>query len=197
MKCLRIFYYFLERYAKLFMCMKNLNTDVVFFSNVTEISNSNQSIFNIEGGNKEIPIVSSTRSVENKDILTITSLKFLLSINALESISDHPHGSNEDAETTIHFDKEYEFNIRMADPNSGTFVDLYSESFIPKDTSISLCRKIFSKKMLFKFNNIKVTQPRNSKGEKKDLCILKILARLRGEDKWNVQSVHPVRLVSP
>lgn len=152
------------------------------------ISPPHSDTVNIYGACKEIPTVSAIKSSED-GVLEIASLKILLSINALERLRDPIHLNDETKENSIYFSEHYQMRLRLTEPSSGKFVDLYTEDFCPYTSKISLCRNIFSKKEFFQFKNISVAVP--TKG---DYCVLKVLVHHSSSSKWIVQSIHPIKL---
>lgn len=168
--------------------MKNLNTDVTFFSEAEMISPSHSGTVNIYGACKETPIVSAIKSSED-GVLKIASLKFLLSINALERLREPIHFDDETKENSIYFREHYHIRLRLTEPSSGQFVDLFTEEFCPYTSKVSLCRDIFTKKEFFHFQNISVAVPK-----KENYCVLKVLVHHSSNSEWIVQSIHPIKL---
>lgn len=187
------------------MCMKNLNSNIIIFSDVSP-DFDNDDLFNILGANKKVPFVPVKKSDE-EGILIIPNLRFLVSINALESLDDDKkdgekkpvHKDTENPDTTLFFNKKYEFCIRLTELSTGGFVDL---DLRPLDLEHydELCRKVYSKMLLFDFKNINVAKPNKDNRPKKKTYkyeyVLKFLIRRQDSEEklWNVQSVHPFKL---
>lgn len=165
------------------MCMKNINTDVTFFS-CTDTSLDVR---------KPIPYISA--EYLNEDTLNIKSLSFLLSINAIERKLEPIHAPDATIENTIFFDQNYVMCFRLTEPNSGKFIDLDTYEFTPGENQIELCRKIFSQKISCLYQDVKVAVPPQQNG---CYCVLKILIRPHNSNSnWIVQSIHPIQLKFP
>lgn len=164
------------------MCMKNINTDITFFSDV-------DTLLEVQ---KEPPLIPATYLDEN--ILEIPTISFLLSINAIERIHEPVHDPGDTMENAIFFNQKYELCFRLTEPTSGKFIDLDTYEFTPAENQISLCRKIFSRKISCQYHNVKVAVPQ----KQEHYCVLKILVRLYSSNlNWIVQSMHPIRLEFP
>lgn len=91
------------------MCVKNLNSNIIIFSDVSP-DFDNDNLFSILGVRKEIPVVPAQKSDED-EILIIPNLRFLVSINALESLDSEKkdgekkpvHKDAENPDTTLFF----------------------------------------------------------------------------------------------
>lgn len=165
------------------MCMRNLNTDVTFFKKKDELSD----ILEMCNGRPEVNAYPSKDSE-----LVIDTLCFMLSINALErkeSSGDAPEHKN--VSDKIDFNTKYQLCIRLSETDSGKFVDLDSQDFLPASDQTVLCRKVYSMKRMYKYRNISVARPPRGK----DLCVLKVLVRSNDESEWTVQSMHPIKLI--
>lgn len=172
------------------MCMKNLNTDVIFFSGADTPKESPGSVVNIYGMSKETPSVPVTSLGES--LWGIQTLSFMLLVNASERRKDPTHDKGDTPENTVFFNREYEVCLRLTEPISGQFVDLDSYRFMPQKEQVVLCRKIYSKKINCQYRQISVAKPNGDD----PLCVLKVLVRLAGANSsWIVQSVHPIRMV--
>ena len=172
------------------MCMKNLNTDVVFFQGVDVPLESQDGIINIRDVYKEYPTISASHL--DKETLEIKTLSFMLSVNAIERTQQPVHDPEDTPDNTVFFSEKYELCFRLTEPKSGKFVDLDTYSFTPEEDKITLCRKIFSKKISCHYRKIRVALP----PEGKSFCVLKVLIRrYHTSPNWIVQSIHPIRLV--
>ena len=177
--------------------MKNLNTDIVFFTSADTPLLCDNAINFIDVALK-YPLIPAIQQESESGILIIPQLTFMLSINALERLSSNDSNlaqtSGEEKvnlENKIFFDLEYELCLRLSETKSGKFVDLGKDIFTPKERSINFCRKVFSSKTLYQFYNINVVRPPLDKF----YCVLKVLIRRAGSDsKWTVQSIHPIEL---
>lgn len=164
------------------MCMKNINTDITFFSGM-------DTSLEVQ---KEPPLIPAIYLDE--DILEIQTISFLLSINAIERIQEPVHDPGDTMENAIFFNQKYELCFRLTEPTSGKFIDLDTYEFTPAENQISLCRKIFSRKISCQYHNVKVAVPQ----KQERYCVLKILVRLHNSNlNWIVQSMHPIRLDFP
>lgn len=169
------------------MCMKNLNTDVVFFKNVS-VSGFESDNINLYDAVKTIPVVEVKANDDKTWIIPQISL--MLSINALNDVQNE-----EIDENTINFGKTYAIRIRVTETSSGQCVDLGQVYIHPVEEKITLCKHIYTKKFVCRFNDIIVTIPPQGK----DLCVFKVLVQevidgKLSDDKWVAQSMHPVRL---
>jgi len=168
------------------MCMKNISTDILFFDDVS-ISKANIDSLNLHGVTKEIPEVEVKEY--NEDKLIIPQISLMLSINATEK--------KPSSETNaIDFSKTYKICIRVTETASGDCVDIVQFDIKPGESQLSLCRNIYSKRAMYRVENIIVTKP----PQDKDLCVFKVLIQevvdgTISEDKWIAQSMHPVRMV--
>ena len=113
----------------------------------------------------------------------------MLSINATEKNS-----SND--ENTINFNKTYRICIRVTETSSGQCIDTVQFDIHPCEDELSLCRKIYNKKAMYRLENIIVAQP----PQDKNLCVFKVLIQevIDGnisEDRWIAQSMHPVKMI--
>ena len=170
--------------------MKNLNTDVIFFSGVDTTKESLGSVVNVYGMSKETPSVPVTSVGES--LWGIQTLSFMLLVNASERKKDPTHDSGDTPENTVFFNREYEVCLRLTEPISGQFVDLGSYKFTPQKEQVILCRKTYSKKINCQYQQISVAKPDRDN----PLCVLKVLVRLSGSNSsWIVQSIHPIRMV--
>lgn len=177
------------------MCMKNINTDVVFFDTIEYFSDSEK--LNLCSAYLKYPTILA-QSTENEGELVIPKLSVLLSINATERIVDGKvkHFSDETNDNTFFFDDEYELRLRVTETQSGRFVDLGDVFISPKEKGsyVQLDRNIYNKKIVCCFSNVRVSKP----GKCLDSCVLKILVRRKVEseepNKWYVQSSHPMIL---
>lgn len=161
--------------------MKNINTDVTFFLGMDTLLVQ-----------KEPPLIPATYL--NEDTLEIQTISFLLSINAVERTQLPIHDQGDTMENTVFFDQKYELCFRLTEPRSGKYIDLDTYEFIPAENQISLCRKIFSRKIFCQYHNIKVAVPPRHEY----YCVLKILVRLHNSNSnWIIQSMHPIRLEFP
>lgn len=174
------------------MCMRNINTNVLFFSGGLTPSDSERGTVDMYAVYKEIPSVHA--KLIRDGVLGIDSLSFMISINAIEPTSGPHLDEGENPKNTVFFDHKYELCFRLSETTSGKFVDLDTFAFVPQEAQVSLCRKIYSKKFLCQYQNVSVAVP----PEGKDLCVLKILIRPADDAQanWVVQSIHPVRLVT-
>ena len=90
--------------------------------------------------------------------------------------------------------RTYEILLRLTEPSTGKFVDLDSYEFTPAKEQITLCRKTYSQMISCRFSRVSVAKPHNDN----NLCVLKVLVRRGGSDeKWIVQSMHPIRMELP
>lgn len=168
------------------MCMKNINTDILFFEDVNS-SKLNTELLNIYGITKEMPEVEVEKIGDN--MLVIPRISLMLSINATEK----KLSTDKDA---INFSKKYRICIRVTETSSGQCVDIVQFDIHPCDEELSLCRKIYNKKSMFRFENIIVAQPPKDK----EICVFKVLIQevIDGnlsEENWIAQSMHPVKLI--
>lgn len=178
------------------MCIKNVNTDVVFFVDAPTLNENEQAFFRIC---KDEPVVNAKKVNEegNCSVLKIPQINFLLSINATEKTKDGKaiHSDKETKYNTLFFDYKYEIRLRITETASGRFVDLDTFVMKPQEEHIHLCRNIFSYRKTCQYNNILVATP--PKGKNK--CVLKVLIRCapecgKDEGAWIVQSIHPIQL---
>lgn len=168
------------------MCMKNISTDILFFEEVSN-SKSNDELINLYGTTKEMPEVE-VKETKN-GMLIIPRISLMLSINATEK-----KPSTE--ENVINFSKTYRICLRVTETSSGKCVDTIQLNINPQEEELSLCKKIYNKKFMYRLENIIVAKP----PESKDLCVFKVLIQevVDGnisEDKWIAQSMHPVRMI--
>lgn len=173
------------------MCMKNVNTDVIFFSDVDTSVESRDKTITIYGANRGIPEIPTVRVDDNT--LRIQTLSFMVSINAVErkgSPELPAHDAGDSPDNTIYFSNQYEVCFRITETSSGRFIDLDTIDFVPEENQVVLCRKIYSKKMLCRYHNISVARP----PEGKNYCALKVLIRHSGTPSWTVQSMHPIEM---
>lgn len=171
------------------MCMKNINTDVVFFESAT-LSSQSESGIDIFQANKGAPLIEAKQ--RNAQEMEIPTLRFMLSINANERKDDPLHDPNDTPEDTIFFNQKYIICLRLTEPQSGKFTDLETFDFTPEDEQIVLCRKIYAKKLTYQCQNIVAAIP----PQQKDMCVLKVLVKLSDPavKKWYVQSIHPIHI---
>lgn len=183
------------------MCMKNVNTDILFFEDVSSYDND-KSIINLHSASKGIPEISVKYLDSKKEVLVIDNLQFIFSVNANELIeNDMPfHKSDENPDNTIFFNEKYEILFRITETHSGRFFDLDGGPVIDPsndtDKVVRLCRSMYMDKIAYKYQNILVAAP----PEGKHLCVLKVLIRrktVQPDDTvsvWVVQSTHPIKL---
>lgn len=168
------------------MCMKNVNTNIVF---ADIAANSNQTELSLQNIGKKFYIIEEERK--------ITSLSFALFISASEE-KDAPTSDSEceakglEDKSIFKFYKEYELRIRLTETISGDFMDLTELRFKPKDTAVErgICKKTFNYSKFFRFDNIKLPERK----EKENFVIKVILRESIEENKnqWSVQSIHPI-----
>ena len=172
------------------MCMKNLDTNVVFFTSADTPKEAPGSVLNVYGMSKGTPFVPVVPRGE--ELFGIQSLSFMLLVNAIERKEDPCHDDGDTPDNTIFFDEKYEVCLRLTEPSTGKFVDLDSYKFVPKEEQIILCRKTYSKMISCRYEQISVAKPRNDD----NLCVLKVLVRKAAPDaQWIVQSMHPIQMV--
>lgn len=178
------------------MCLKNINTSVVFFDEATATDTISK--INLNSVYKDRPDVVARYLDENKQILKIDSLQFLFSVNASEK--SHIHEESETPDNTFYFDKKYEIRFRITETHSGKFFDLADGPILDlsnsQDKVTHLCRYLYEDKMILKYENVLVAAPEIGK----NLCVLKVLIR-RVDDSdpeldlpWVVQSMHQIKL---
>ena len=112
------------------MCMKNVNTNIVF---ADIAASSNQTELSLQNIGKKFFIVEDERK--------ITSLSFALFVSATEDkdapTSDVEHEeTNLDEKSVFKFYKEYELRIRLTETISGDFMDLTKIKFKPSDAVV-------------------------------------------------------------
>lgn len=181
------------------MCMKNINTDILFFEDVSS-DDDNKNIINLHSASKGIPEIDVNYLDENKDILVIENLQFIFSVNANELINNNVpfHKPDETPDNTIFFDEKYEILFRITETTSGRFFDLDDSPIIDPSNSdkvVRLCRSMYMDKVAYKYQNILVAAPPTGK----NLCVLKVLIRRKNDENsqssvWVVQSTHPIKL---
>lgn len=170
------------------MCMKNISTDILFFDEINN-SKSDNNLINIYGITKSIPEVEVNESENDNDLLLIPRISLMLSINATDK------GGNKE-NNTIDFNKTYRICIRITETSSGKCVDTVHLDIHPCEEEVSLCRKIYNKRMFYRLENIILTKPPVGK----DLCVFKVLIQeiKEGnvlEENWIAQSMHPVKIL--
>lgn len=177
------------------MCMKNISTDIVFFGDLSAARTDNDDFFNLYNVAKEIPCVD-VRPNDEKTWL-IPRISLMLSVNAIKNINrSGDEGKDKCTDSGIDFNKKYVLRIRVTETTSGQCVDIGQLVFSPTDGQITLCKHIYAKRFLCKFDDIVVTIP----PEGKDLCVFKVILQEfkegepLDEDKWVVQSIHPVKM---
>ena len=174
------------------MCMKNLDTNVVFFSGADALKDAPENVMNIYGMSKGIPSVSVVSL--NDELYGIEALSFMLLVNAIERKEEPYHDEGDTKDNTVFFDETYEILLRLTEPSTGKFVDLDSYEFTPAKEQITLCRKTYSQMISCRFSRVSVAKPHNDN----NLCVLKVLVRRGGSDeKRIVQSMHPIRMELP
>lgn len=168
------------------MCMKNVSTDILFFEEVNN-SKVNNELFNLYGVTKEMPEVEVEETEDN--MLIIPRISLMLSINATEKDSPTEHNS-------IDFSKTYQICIRVTETSSGQCVDIIQHTFCPNEDAITLCRKMYNKRLMYRVTDVLVAKPPQGK----DLCVFKVLIQEvkdgnTSEDRWIAQSMHPVKMI--
>lgn len=168
------------------MCMKNINTNILFFEEINS-SKSNSELINLYGLTKDMPEVNVKDNDENT--LIIPRISLMLSLSATDK------GSEKD-KNTIDFNKTYRICIRITETTSGQCVDTVQFDIHPCEEEISLCRKIYSKRTMYRLENVIVAKPPKDK----NLCVFKVLIQevVNGnisEENWIAQSMHPVRMI--
>ena len=111
------------------MCMKNLDTNVVFFSGADALKDAPENVMNIYGMSKGIPSVSVVSL--NDELYGIEALSFMLLVNAIERKEEPYHDEGDTKDNTVFFDETYEILLRLTEPSTGKFVDLDSYEFTP------------------------------------------------------------------
>ncbi len=167
------------------MCMKNINTDILFFEDAFNAKEQSE-LINVVGITKELPEVEATEY--DTDKMIIPQISLMLSISATEKDSQTENNS-------IDFSKTYQICIRVTETSSGQCVDIVQFRFCPNEDVVSLCRKMYNKRLMYRVTDVLVAKPPQGK----DLCVFKVLIQevVNGtvsEDKWIAQSMHPVRL---
>lgn len=178
------------------MCMKNINTDIVFFEQAELSSDEKQ--MNLFSVNKDFPKLKVKKNI-TENVLTISQINLLLSVNATEKMeAGKPyHEEGETPENTFFFKSNYKIRLRVTEPESGKFVDLETISLAQhRDCQEIVHRKIYNEKFACKYSNVSVAIPPD---DKEGTCVLKVLVRKvpdegEQENKWFVQSVHPIIL---
>lgn len=177
------------------MCMKNINTDIIFFDEAELSSDEKQ--MNLFSVIKETPTYKVKKS-DNGTVLTIPQMNFLLSVNATEKIENGEiyHEEDETPDNTFFFDSEYKICLRVTETQSRKFVDLETFDLNQKEICKRIERRIYNKKYACQYSNVSVAIPANNES---NTCVLKVLIkRVAGEgeteNKWFVQSVHPIVL---
>ena len=111
--------------------MKNLNTNVVFFTNADTPKEAPGSVMNVYGMSKGTPFVPVVPVGE--DLFGIQTLSFMLLVNAIERKEAPFHDDGDTPDNTIFFNEKYEVCLRLTEPSTGKFVDLDSYNFVPKE----------------------------------------------------------------
>ena len=177
------------------MCMKNINTDIIFFDEAELTSDENQ--MNLFSVIKETPIYKVKKNNQG-DVLTIPQMNFLLSVNATEKIINGNvyHEEGETPNNTFFFDSKYKVCLRVTETKSSKFVDLETFYLNQQDVCKRIERKIYNKKYACQYSNVSVAMPPNNET---NTCVLKVLVKKvaeegESENKWFVQSIHPIVL---
>lgn len=165
--------------------MKNINTDILFFEDAFNVKEQSE-LINVTGITKELPEVEAKEY--DADKMIIPQISFMLSISATEKDSQTEKNS-------IDFSKTYQICIRVTETSSGQCVDIIQFRFCPNEDVVSLCRKMYNKRLMYRVTDVLVAKPPQGK----DLCVFKVLIQevvdgTVSEDKWIAQSMHPVRL---
>lgn len=173
------------------MCMKNINTDILVFEDAN-FSKPNSEKINIYETTRDIPSIEVEEISE--DMLLIPRISLMLSINATQKDSTSKDSIPKD--NTIDFDKTYRICIRITETSSGQCVDTVQFNIHPSEEHLSLCRKMYNKKALYRFENLSIAKPPQGK----DLCVIKVLIQEVdngniSDDNWIAQSMHPVRMI--
>ncbi len=166
------------------MCMKNVNTNVVFCDIVSNPNNLNVSLGNI---GKKFHIFC-----EN-DQRKISQISMAVFISATES-KNKQFLTSVNPDLVFVFKEIYEFKIRLTETISGSFKDLETFLIEPSKQSDSegLCRDTFNYTQLCMFSDILLP-----KDEDKERFVIKMLIRHYDENRtkdedWVVQSIHPI-----
>ena len=86
------------------MCMKNLDTNVVFFTSADTPKEAPGSVMNVYGmstGTPFVPVVP-----RGEELFGIQSLSFMLLVNAIERKEDPCHDDGDTPDNTIFFDEK-------------------------------------------------------------------------------------------
>ncbi len=165
------------------MCMKNVNTNIIF-ADIT--SNDEHSAISLQNLGKNFYI--SVKDEKRK----ISSISFALYISASEE-RDFTLEDAEKVDNSIFvFSKQYEFRVRLTETISGAFKDLVSMIIVPADTAeqSGLCKKVFNCTKFCHFEDIELP------GENaKERFVIKVVVREKTElenNQWFVQSIHPI-----
>lgn len=170
------------------MCMRNINTNVVF-ADIVPNENGN-GIFSLQNVGKKFTVVEQ----DGKKKITTLSMALLI------SASEEKNNEHESDETTFTFDKNYEVRVRLTETYSGSFIDLATIIVEPSKTVVErgICKKSFNHTQLCYFKDISL--PPDEKNQNK--YVVKIVLRAtdslaNGDGKFFVQSIHPVDFVEP
>ena len=137
------------------MCMKNINTNIVFCDIISNENNRNISLGNVV--NKKFHI--SSNNIERK----ITQLSMAIFVSATQTKNSQAL-SKMDSSSVFLFDQKYDVKIRLTETISGDFTDLGEFVLEPGATyeSDGLCRSVFSYSHFCLFSDI-VLPPKKEK----------------------------------
>ena len=164
------------------MCMRNINTNIIFADITTNQDGTNYSLENI---GKKFRILS-----ENED-KKIVSMSMALLISA----SEEKNINTVMDESVFSFKNDYELRIRLTETFSGDFKDLTKIILEPQKTAVSrgLCKTTLNHTQLCFFEKIELPSNLGNNGEN---YVIKVVVRAidknNPDKKWFVQSVHPI-----
>ena len=170
------------------MCMKNVNTNIVF----ADIrSNSEHTEVTLENVGKFFCVT------QTQHMRIVPSLSFALFISALGEKNDNGVAKTlADDKSSFLLNKQYEFKIRLTETMTGSFKDLMSIFVNPADgvEEKGYCKKIFNSTNFCHCENVDLP----TKHEKEHF-VIKVLIREQSQDcnlPWFVQSIHPIDFIA-
>lgn len=167
------------------MCMKNVNTNIIF-ADIT--SNNEHSAISLQNLGKNFYVsVNET----NRKILYMS---FALFISASEERDFTLEDAKKADDFIFVFSKQYEFRVRLTETISGAFKDLVNMTITAADTAeqSGLCKRVFNCAKFCHFENIEL--PNEVEREK---FVIKVIIREKTEaenNQWFVQSIHPINI---
>lgn len=163
------------------MCMRNINTNIIFADITT---NQEGTIYSLENIGKKFHILSEDNDKK------IVSMSMALLISA----SEEKNNNSVFDESIFSFENNYELRVRLTETYSGDFKDLAKIELEPQKTAVSsgLCKTTFNHTQLCFFERIELPSRLGSK----EKYVIKVVVRAKDENntdrKWFVQSVHPI-----